>query len=429
MGRKKKRRIRWDRVLILVGGFALCLTLVFSVISGIFNLINPKIIADEYRKPNIETKLTNEKIDSDVYSKKNMETDNKLIYAIHVPKLENEEASQRIQEFVNKMIEEKAIVTHIDYESNEAFGQYKSYVITANLYGNIEDLVPSDIIKTEQLFINFDKDTLIDLDNCVRGKVISKLAKETELNEYDLQLSKITEKGIQIDASGKKVEYPYDDTSFVMNNQNIKTLLKHEKIEVEKRELDPSKPMIALTFDDGPNPANAEKILAALEKVGGRATFFQLGSLMEKYPETVRKIVASGSEVASHSYGHDQLTTKPLEDAIADIQSVNDIFFSLTGNEIKLVRPPYGSYSTELEKAIPEKIVTWTVDTMDWSSRNPQKIVEETKKSARDGSIVLLHEIYSTTVTAAEELIQYYNEQGYQLVTVSELLEMKENKD
>ena len=425
----KRRRIRIDRLLILVGALVLCIMLVFGVISGIFNLLNPKLIADEYRKPNTEIKLSTDKIDSDVYSKKNKETDSKMIYAIHVPKLENEEVNQQIQDFVNKMIEEKATVTHIDYESNQAFGQYKSYIITANLYENIDELIPSNVTKTEQLFINFDGESLIDLEDCIRGKAISKIAKENNTNEDMLQLSKVTEKGIQINVEGKKIEYPYDDTSFVMNNQNIKTLLKYEKIEVEERELDPSKPMIALTFDDGPNPANAEKILAALEKVGGRATFFQLGSLMEKYPETVRKIVASGSEVASHSYGHDQLTTKSLEDAIADVQSVNDIFFSLTGNEIRLIRPPYGSYSKEIEEAITEKIVLWNVDTRDWESRNTQKTVEATKKYAYDGAIVLMHEIYSSSATAAEELINYYHEQGYQLVTVSELLEMKENKD
>lgn len=425
----KRRRIRIDRLLILVGALVLCIMLVFGVISGIFNLLNPKLIADEYRKPNTEIKLSTDKIDSDVYSKKNKETDSKMIYAIHVPKLENEEVNQQIQDFVNKMIEEKATVTHIDYESNQAFGQYKSYIITANLYENIDELIPSNVTKTEQLFINFDGESLIDLEDCIRGKAISKIAKENNTNEDMLQLSKVTEKGIQINVEGKKIEYPYDETSFVMNNQNIKTLLKYEKIEVEKRELDSNKPMIALTFDDGPNPANAEKILAALEKVGGRATFFQLGSLMEKYPETVRKIVASGSEVASHSYGHDQLTTKSLEDAITDVQSVNDIFFSLTGNEIRLIRPPYGSYSKEIEEAITEKIVLWNVDTRDWESRNTQKTVEATKKYAYDGAIVLMHEIYSSSATAAEELINYYHEQGYQLVTVSELFEMKENKD
>lgn len=428
MAKRKKRRIRLDRVLILIGAMALCLTLVFGVISGIFNLFNPKIIANEYRKPNVEIKLTNEKIISDVYSKKNMGTDDKLIYAIHTPKLDNEEANQEIQNFINRIIEEKATVTHIDYESTQAFGQYKSYIITANLYGNIEDLVPTNKIKTEQLFINFDNDNLIDLEDCVRGKVISKLAKDTETKEEEVKLSKITEKGVQIDVLGKKIEYPYDDTSFVMNNENIKTLLKYEKIDVEERELDPNKPMIALTFDDGPNPKNAEKILSILEKVDGRATFFQLGSLMEQYPETVRKIVESGSEVASHSYKHDMLTTIPLEDAVADVESVNDIFFSLTGNEIKLLRPPYGAYNTELKEGITERIVLWDVDTRDWDNRNPQKIIDETKKYAKDGSIVLLHEIYSTTVTALEDIVKYYHEQGYQFVTVSELHEMLEAK-
>ena len=421
---RRKRRVRMDRVMILVGAGLLSILLVIGAIFGIYKLINPTLIIDEYAKPSV-LKLEDDSIQSDVYSKKDKETDIKYIYAIHIPEFKDEEMNQKVNDFVNGVIEEKAVVTHIDYESNSAFNQYKSYVITATLYEGIDEKTPFNVIKTVQLFINFDNDTYIELDDCIRGKAISKVAKENSANEEDLQLAKITEQGIVIDVLGNKVDYSYDSTSFVMKNPNIPTLLKGERIEIPKREIDPNKPMVAFTFDDGPSPGNTERILAALDKVGGRGTFFQLGYLMEAYPETVIAVAKQGSEIANHSYDHDWLTEKSLDDALADIESVNNIAFSLTGNEITLVRPPYGAYNSALKNGMTEKIVMWDVDTRDWESRNTETIIEVTKKYVYDGSIVLFHDIHSATIPAVERLIEYFAGQGYQFVTVSELYEIK----
>ena len=424
---RRKRRVRIDRVMILVGGCLLALLLVIGAITAIFKLINPTLIAKEYSKPALEIKLEGEKVDSDVYTVKNKETGEKYIYAIHLPVLNNE-AKNVLNSFVEEIKAENALVTHIDFSSTSAFSQYKSYVITATTYSDIDGLNPFNPIKTEELYINFDKEELIDLDDCVRGKAISNLAKKYSCDEENVRLVNISETGVKIDVNGTKVDYLYQEnnTDFVMNNENVPSILKYEKINVEKREIDPTKPMIAFTFDDGPSPSNTMKILEALDKVGGRATFFQLGYLMENYPDTVRAVTQQGSEVANHSYDHDWLTSKSVDAAVEDIQSVNDIFFSLTGNEINLVRPPYGDYNTALVQAFSEDVVMWDVDTRDWESRNVDSIISMTKKYAYDGAIVLFHDIYSTTSTAAVELIKYYDSLGYQFVTVSELIEMRE---
>lgn len=422
---KRKRRIRTDRLLMLIGACILSLILVFGIVSKLFSILNPSILSKEFAKANMEVKLEDDKVDSNVYSKKDKDSGEKLIYAIHLPKLKSDEANQKMETFVNQILDEKAKVTHIDYESNQAFSQYKSYVIQATTYESVEDKEPLNPIKTEKLYINFDKDELITLEDCVREKVISQFAKKNEVSEDQIQLVKINESGVVMDVNGKEENLAYDKSSFVMNNENIPSLLKYEKIHVEKREIDPTKPMIAFTFDDGPSPGNTERILQALEKVGGRATFFQLGYLMEIYPETVRKVVESGSEVANHSYAHDWLTEKSLEDALADIQSVNDIAFSITGNEVKLVRPPYGAYNSAIKEGITEKVVMWDVDTRDWESKNTESIIKMTKQYSYDGAIVLFHDIHSATIPAVEELITYYDELGYQFVTVSELYEIK----
>lgn len=423
---KRKRRVRIDRVLILVGGCLLALLLVVGAITALFKLINPTLISKEYSKPNLEIKLEDEKINSDVFSKKDKESGEKYIYAIHLPELDGE-AETLMNTFVEGIKAENAAVTHIDFASNSAFSQYKSYVITATTYSDIEDKNPFNPIKTEELYINFDSNELIDIEDCLRGKAIRNLAKKYECEKENVRLVNIKEDGVEVNVNGTKVQYAYNEnnTDFVMNNENVPSILKYEKIDVEKREIDPTKPMIAFTFDDGPSPANTKKILEALDKVGGRATFFELGYLMENYPDTVRAITEQGSEVANHSYDHDWLTQKSVEAAVEDIQSVNDIFFSLTGNEINLVRPPYGDYNSALVQAFSEDIVMWDVDTRDWESRNVDSIIAMTKKYAYDGAIVLFHDIYSTTATAAVELIKYYDSLGYQFVTVSELYEVK----
>lgn len=422
----RKRRVRIDRVLILVGACLAALLLVVGAIFGLFKLINPTLISKEYSKPALEIKLEDEKINSEVFTKKNKETGEKYIYAIHLPEL-NGEAETLMNSFVESIKAENAAVTHIDFASTTAFSQYKSYVISATTYSDIEDKNPFNPIKTEELYINFDKEELIDIEDCLRGKAISNLAKKYNCDKENVRLVNIQENGVEVNVNGTKLNYTYNDnnTDFVMNNENIPSILKYEKIDVEKREIDPTKPMIAFTFDDGPSPANTKKILEALSKVGGRATFFELGYLMENYPDTVRAITEQGSEVANHSYDHDWLTEKSVEAAVEDIQSVNDIFFSLTGNEINLVRPPYGAYNSSLEQAFSEKVVMWDVDTRDWESRDVDSIISMTKKYAYDGAIVLFHDIYSTTSTAAVELIKYYDSLGYQFVTVSELYEVK----
>ena len=148
---------------------------------------------------------------------------------------------------------------------------------------------------------------------------------------------------------------------------------------------------------------------------------------METYPDTVREVVESGSEVGSHSYDHtyDWMNGMTLEEAVADLDKVDDIFFSLTGQDISLFRPPFGASIKSLSDTITEKIVYWDVDTRDWESKNTEKVIEMCKKYTYDGAIVLFHDIHATTIPAVEQLIEYYDSQGYQFVTVSELYAIK----
>lgn len=187
-----------------------------------------------------------------------------------------------------------------------------------------------------------------------------------------------------------------------------------------------NKKMVALTYDDGPNPIHTNAILDILEKYDARATFFDLGYLAEKYPDVVKREAALGCEVGSHSYDHDNFTKLSDEAIKEDMAKTDAIFQKILGKSPSSFRPPYGSCDDRVKNLISLPIYLWSVDTLDWKSRNADAILEEVKKIGDlDGKVILLHGIYSSTAEATAKLVPYLQEAGYELVTVSELVEAK----
>lgn len=193
------------------------------------------------------------------------------------------------------------------------------------------------------------------------------------------------------------------------------------------RELDPDKPMIALTFDDGPHYQQTPRLLEILEKNNVRATFFLLGSRAEwsGSPEAVKKIAASGNEIASHTHNHENLATLSEEKLIAEIADARETIYNLTGDYPTFVRPPYGSFNDRVKKYANAPLITWNLDSEDWKSRDTDTIVAHVLEEAGDGKIVLMHDIHYFTVDAAEILIPELLDRGYQLVTLRELFYYK----
>jgi peptidoglycan/xylan/chitin deacetylase (PgdA/CDA1 family) len=184
--------------------------------------------------------------------------------------------------------------------------------------------------------------------------------------------------------------------------------------------------MVALTFDDGPNPVYTNQILDILETHDARATFFDLGYLVEKYPDVVKREDALGCEVASHSYDHKNFDKLSDATILADIEKTDAIFQKVLGKSPDAFRPPYGNCNEHVKRLIPMPIYLWSVDTVDWKTRNADAIVHEvTKLGDLDGKVILMHGIYSTTAEATARLVPFLQEEGYELVTVSELIEAK----
>lgn len=202
----------------------------------------------------------------------------------------------------------------------------------------------------------------------------------------------------------------------------------NEKItEPDKIEIDKTKPMVALTFDDGPS-AHTDRLLDIFAKHSGRGTFFVVGNIIDNRKETVKRIVSDGHEIAGHSWNHRQLTNLSDQDIKDQIMSTKAKIYELTGYDAKLIRPPYGAYNDRVRsvaKNLSVSLINWSVDTLDWKNRDAETVYKCIMEEADDGAIVLCHDLHKTTVDAMEKVIPALIDKGYQLVTVSELIQAK----
>ena len=196
------------------------------------------------------------------------------------------------------------------------------------------------------------------------------------------------------------------------------------KLESEEGAVDPEKPMIALTFDDGPGPRTME-LLAALEEHGARATFFMQGVNVERYGDAVRKMTEIGCELGNHSYNHPNLAKMDAAEISKQIGKTNTLLAEASGQKATVLRPPFGAISEELKKNAGMPLILWSIDTLDWKTRNAQATINAVMNNVSDGDIILMHDVHTQSVDAALELIPKLQEKGYQLVTVSELAEAR----
>lgn len=182
------------------------------------------------------------------------------------------------------------------------------------------------------------------------------------------------------------------------------------------------KKKIALTFDDGPHPYYTEQLLKGLKEREVKATFFITGQNVEAYPEIVKEIHEDGHLIGNHTYSHTQLTSRNAETFKQEIVKTNEVIKEVTGEDIIYIRPPYGSWNKEFEKELNMFPVLWTIDPLDWCSSNVSCIVKTVCSKAGENDIILMHDQYKTTVTAALEIVDKLQEEGYEFVTVDELL-------
>lgn len=188
----------------------------------------------------------------------------------------------------------------------------------------------------------------------------------------------------------------------------------------------PKEKAVALTFDDGPSRDNDGTILETLQANGAHATFFVLGNRARVDGDIMQMILDAGCEIASHSWDHPQLSKIKWKKAKSQIDRTDRIVSKLlNGYQISLLRPPYGSISETMRKKVKKPMILWSLDTEDWKSRNAKKVFNRVKKEVKDGDIILMHDIHPETAEAVKKIVPWLSEQGYDMLTVTELMARK----
>ncbi len=190
-----------------------------------------------------------------------------------------------------------------------------------------------------------------------------------------------------------------------------------------ERSIDPDRPMVALTFDDGPGQGTTA-ILDLLEQYNARATFFVVGLCLEqpRQVEKMQRAYEMGNVIGSHTYDHKSF--RKLDES-EQMERTDKAILAALGVSASLVRPPYGHVTDDARSAASTPFIHWSLDTEDWLSRDASSIIAAVQENVQDGDIILMHDSYSSTAEACETLIPWLLEQGYQLVTVPELMEAK----
>lgn len=179
---------------------------------------------------------------------------------------------------------------------------------------------------------------------------------------------------------------------------------------------------IALTFDDGPHPSYTEQLLDGLKKRGVHVTFFVTGEHAKLHPDIIKRMQEEGHLIGNHTYSHIQLKDSNREEYKQELIKTNEVIEEITGEEVMFVRPPYGTWDKSFEKELNMFPVLWSVDPLDWCSSNADCIAKKVEENAGENDIILLHDYYETSVTAALEIVDELLEEGYTFVTVDEIL-------
>lgn len=182
------------------------------------------------------------------------------------------------------------------------------------------------------------------------------------------------------------------------------------------------KPKIALTFDDGPHAIYTAKLLDGLLERGVKATFFVVGKNIEGNEELIKRMADEGHLIGNHTYDHVRISNLSDEEVTEQLAKTSELIESITGESTQYIRPPFGAGVPSFQGDLPLISVLWSVDPLDWTTRNVSQVINKVVTKVKENDIILLHDYYSSSVEAALEIIDELQRQGYEFVTVDKLI-------
>lgn len=259
----------------------------------------------------------------------------------------------------------------------------------------------------------------------------------TSANIENFSYFNITQDGLILQFAPYQVG-PYSDgeISILIPESELKGIIKAEYLTIEEQVVDVKEPvkrdlstfkdkkLLAFTFDDGPSNEPTNKLLDNLDKYNARVTFFVLGSRVNSYSSSLKRAYEMGNTIGSHTYSHLNLFQLGDYDVIKEINSTNEAIESILGTRPKYLRAPYGNTNTHIKELSNMYTILWNIDTEDWKYKDAEKIKENIISHAHDGAIILLHDIYNTSVEGALLAMEELQDE-YAFVTIDEMIELK----
>lgn len=468
------KRIKWP-------GWIVISLLLIVVTTSIYHLISIKTEATIADKDNNKVKVYQH--DESKYPGLHLQTKtketSKYTYSISTPTIDSEVVNKTIKKWIkqqkdrffdevenNYSILGSDRIAHLNIQlKTNKLGKdiysllFTSYHYTGGANGQqiikpfVIDINNKKILQLEDV-INLNEDTISILKELIKKEitndrelnvfVMEDLLEEALENLENLKWA-ITKKSLIIyfdeyeiaaGAAGTvEVKIPLEELNSYLNdnilNESQKPKQKQaekEEIEQNKTELDPNGKYVALTFDDGPSPKVTPRILDMLGEHDATATFFMLGNQVEYYPDIAKQVAKNGHEIASHSNSHPDMTKLSSGMIAKEMSDTSEKIEKATGIKPTLFRPPYGAYNNDVinnAKDYGYSIILWSVDSLDWKSHDASSVYSIIMQNVTNGSIILMHDIHDSTADALPQLLSSLKNEGYEFITVSELLDLE----
>lgn len=409
-----------------------------GVVLGIVKFLTSSSPYAKYEEYNEETKLAGSmEHDKD-------EVEDKYFLSVYYPKFDIPVLDKRINEFKEKELltnlkHEGMQYISVDYDSEQIFDRFTS----VTFHQVVKDQNDKVVAQKDTSF-NYDKktDKILGVKDVLRRDYLNVLSDKAKANKLDVksltsdQLSNfiIGKNAVTFYLNNRveqkmSINYKDHQAYIKLADKNIPSLYQGDVATPKAQpDVDPKKPMVAITFDDGPHYENTEEIMKTFEKYHGRATFFMLGQNVEINADIVKDMYQRGFELANHSWDHADLRTLDKKGVISEIYDTQDAIYKLTGNEPTYFRPPYGALNETVLNANQMGYAFWDVDSEDWKLKEAGAIKNSVVRSTKAGNmVVLLHDIHSFSKDSIEGILSSLSNDGYQFVTYSTL--MKYEKD
>lgn len=387
---------------------------IILIILNIFLLIHGNretekyIIQDDYKFILSYPLIKNKKIDLKI---NNFVEENKKIYNQNSDNIKSMIVNYEIQEYKNiTFVELNSFIYYEDdyVENNEII----SFKTDTKEILKLKDIfnTPYYISKLTTKTINQDKQQINEENNFILSKsgLVIKYNYLNKIKEYKINYDEIE--------TYLKEEYKMDDIVIPVLTPTKRNLNKYK-----------NKKLIALTFDDGPSN-NTKYFIKELQKRDALVTFFVVGNRVKKYEDVLKETYLMGNQIGSHTYSHKNLLYLNEEEITKEIEKTNEVIYNVIGTKPTIIRVPYGNINKKIRSISNMNHILWNVDTLDWKYKNSNRVYKEIIKHAEDGNIILLHDIFKTSVNGVLKAIDELKKQGYEFVTIDEMVYLKNIK-